>query len=373
MERRLFNLKTAELLKLSHEEFVDCIKEVYFLNYDLSYGERAGDAQRTMTCMKVYLFQKRFPSSSPMGTLGQLLRGFEIEGEGDVFDFIYDASEYLESLEDIDDEGKWKMTDNLSPNLLKLFGKAAASDLPSVDDWRAPIVHGLGNSKRLMDTNLVLGDKKLTIDELFALSTSDFINAARETFSLNNLNTNPDQRIYENTVTFLSVKSYILNHASKNANSVFSHMAEYLREIDDEKLDEDDIFDYMDALGDYFDDLEDLIDDLNMPNDEQYTIQNNMSSNLMALFGKSNGPALEAVDETNPFSSKPWVAPSAAGLENSRPIVKIKQGATNLFDSYEVIDFDDFVEPQDEDGADDDEDYDEVQFYHHSLYANMIL
>ena len=359
MQPRLFTLKTAELLRLSHEDFIDCIREVYFYHCDLSFEERAADAQRLMTCMEVYLFQKRFSPSSPMGILGQLLRGFAIEGEGDVFDFIFDASEYLESLEDIDDEGKWKMTDNLSPNLLKLFGKAVTSELPSIDDWRAPIVHGLGNSKRLMDTNLVLGGKKLTIDELFSLSTSEFINAARETFTLNNSNLNPDQRTYENTVTFLSVKSYILKHASKNPNSIFSHMAEHLREVDDEALDEDDIFDYMDAIGDYFDDLDDLIDDLNKPNDEQYTIQNNMSSNLMALFGKSNGPALEAVDETNPFSSNPWVAPSASGLENSRPIVKIKQGATNLFDSYEVIDFDDFVEPQDED--DEDEDYDEVQ------------
>ena len=362
MERRLLSLKTAELLKLSHEEFIDCIREIYFVNCNLSDEERAEDAKRTLTCMKVYLSQKRFTASSPLGILGQLLQGFELEGEGDVFDFIDDAGEYLESLEDIDDDGKWKMTDNLSPNLLKLFGKAAASDLPSIDDWKAPIIHGLGNSKKLMDTNLVLGDKKLTVDELFALSTSEFLNAARETFTLNNANTNPDQRIYENTVTFLSVKSYVLNDAEKNASSVFSNMAEHFREIDDEQLDEDDIFDYMDAIGDYFDDLDDLVDDLNKPNDEQYTIQNNMSSNLMALFGKSSGPALEAVDETNPFSSKPWVAPRAAGLENSRPIVRMKQGATNLFDSYEVIDFDDFVEQEDDDDDEDEDDFDEVLY-----------
>ena len=357
MDRRLLHLKTADLLQLSTDAFVDYIREMYFLNYDLSHDDRAEDARRTMTCMKVYIFQKRFPSSSPVGVLGQLLRGFESEGGGDVFDFIDDTGEYLESLEDMDDEGKWKMTDNLSPNLLQLFGKAAALDLPSVDDWKAPIIHGLGNSKKLMDTNLVLGDKKLTVDQLFTLSPSEFLNATRETFTLNNSNADPEQRIYENTVTFLSVKSYILHDAMRNPNSVFSAMAEHLRDVEEEKLEEDDIFDYMDAIGDYFDDIDDAIEDLHRGHDEQYMIQNNMSSNLMALFGKTNGPALEAVDESNPFNSKPWIAPSASGLANSKPIVRIKEGTTNLFDSYEVIDFDDFVESEDED----DDEYEEVE------------
>jgi hypothetical protein len=138
---------------------------------------------------------------------------------------------------------------------------------------------------------------------------------------------------------------------ANNEKSVFGLLAETLQNTDDDNFDEE----VWDVIGEYLDDLDDAIEDLDNMNADSYEIMDNMSSNLKSLFGQTQ--LMSYTTEAN-TTTEAWVPPSASGLGNSKPIVKFKSGANSLFDSYEVIDFED-LEDDDDDDDDDEEDYDE--------------
>jgi hypothetical protein len=199
METSLLDLKPEELERLEPQEFVDHVRELFAYNSNLPVTQRRSDADRTLESMLAYTSHPRFAKLSPIGVLFVLMKGYENTDESDVFDFIEEAGEYLESIENHDENGRWNMTDNLSPELLKLFGKAQSTELIP-KDWQAPAIHGLANSKPLMETNFYRNETQLTVDELYALNPAEFVSIARDTFALNSALVDDEVKLFVFTI-----------------------------------------------------------------------------------------------------------------------------------------------------------------------------
>jgi hypothetical protein len=206
-----------------------------------------------------------------------------------------------------------------------------------------------------METNFQFENSKLTVDGLYALHPFQFIEAARDTFSKVLSEANPALRFQESKMTYLSVKSYV-SQADHRETDQFNALAEALENaVDDDDLDEDDVYDYMDTIGEYLEALE-RVDDV-----DTYDMGMNLSANLLALFSKTKA-AVDVQNDDQPASQEVWVAPSSYGLDNSRPIIKFNKDTNfngNFFGNYEVVSFDEINDDNEGGSDEDDEDWDE--------------
>lgn len=340
----LSHITTGELYALSPSDFVTALRNTFAINIGRSNVSRLHAAEKTYWAITTYTAQKKFPPESALGKIGQLLLELDFDDDYDIFDSIeVDLADYIEA---VDEQGEWDLTSNLSPNLLQLFDKSRKEDMPSVSDWTAPSQSGLGNSDKLIDTNFQFRNAKLSVDQLLNLEPSEFVEAARDTFSISYSLLDPSQRLSESKIALYSVKSYLQQPARKDIPE-FSQLSNVLGNIDEENLgEEDDVYEYMDFIGEYLEAL-DRTDDV-----DTYNIGDNLSANLLALFRKD-----DRVKESAPVD---WKPPTSSGLGNSKPIVRVnKLNNGNLFSEYEIVEIDEETEEDDSDDSDD-SDYEEV-------------
>ena len=340
----LVHISKGELYALSPADFVTALRHTFVSYIGRPHITRLRAAEQTFWAITTYAAQEKFPLDSALGKIHQVLRDVDFDDEYDIFDCIeVELADYIEA---VDEQGQWDMSSNLSPNLLKLFEKTRKSDLPSIADWTAPSEPGLGNSVRLVETNFQFRNTKLTVDQLLNLKPKEFVEAARDTFSISYGVSNPSRRLFESKLALLSVKSY-LQQTDPNDIREFSQLTNVVEAIDENELEEEeDVYEYMDIVGEYLEAL-DRTDDT-----DTYNIGDNLSANLLSLFRK----------DTEVVSSRTydWAPPTTFGLGNSKPIVKVnKLNNGNLFSEYEVVEFVDETEEDDSDDSDD-SDYDEV-------------
>lgn len=338
----LAHISTGELYALTPSDFVTALRHTFISNIGKPHVSRLRAAEQTYWAITTYAAQKKFPLDSALGKIGQLLRDIDFDEDYDIFDCIeVELADYIEA---VDEQGHWEISNNLSPNLLNLFEKTRKNDLPSVSDWAAPSQHGLGNSSKLVETNFQLHNRKLSVNQLLSLKPSEFMEAARDTFSISYNILDPSRRLLESKLALLSVKSY-LQQPDHNDIRELSQLTNVIEAIDENELDdEEDVYEYMDIIGECLEAL-DRTDDA-----DTYNIGDNLSANLLALFRKDSNTA-------GPKVSSDWAAPRISGLGNSKPIVKVnKLNNGNLFSEYEVVEFVDETEDDDSD----DSDYDEV-------------
>ena len=258
---------------------------------------------------------------SAIAIFNDSIREFDLDDEGltdedyvDYIDTIYDILAEVENnrFEDV----HYEIKTNMSPNLLRLFGrKEGFEKAPVPADWERPKTYGLGNSAPIIPDlfkNLTLKKfvKHVKV-QLGKLSSYDGPKRERHAIS-----------------TFQSVKSYVEDAYATGLfgeESAIANLKEAMEMISDDSqdLDDDDIEECVQLIREYIDDIE-----VDFVNDADYEMPENISANLKRLFGHDgSAKGGTAVD---------WKPPSTHGLGNSDPIIRPKHtngGGSNSYNN----------------------------------------
>lgn len=263
------------------------------------------------------------------------------------------------------DDDNWKMPDNMSPQLLKLFNKSTNLvkdniDSVPVDDWKAPTSHGLANSAPIIPTNENIRgsysdmkgnntgisyksggnnldkhagsydkqETKTTNADSFYNAQSKMTNSMANTSELQTKKVSIDdkdkydEKGIDNKPKFfnagiINMNKNLIDKTGQDVKRVYTVDSEpdYLNNNEDYKRNEDDEEEENDEEYDEEDD-----EDANYPDededDDAYFEKRFANSNISANLMSSVGLDTSRVDTTTD-----WTPPARAGLDNSSRLV----------------------------------------------------
>ena len=248
---------------------------------------------------------------SAFNLISNALNEFDPEDEGltdeDYIDYIDTIHDILDEIEKNNyEDTKYQIKSNMSPNLLRLFGRKEGFEPPALpDNWERPKTYGLSNSAPIIP-NLF---KDLTLRK--------FVKAVKvQVAKIAACSGQARQSVSRST--FQSVKTYVKDAYATGLfgeESAIANLKEAMEMISDDSqdLDDDDIEECIQLIREYIDEIE-----VDFVNDADYEMPENISANLKRLFGYTGGAASNQAPTD-------WKPPSTYGLGNSAPIIPPKK------------------------------------------------